>query len=599
MVSFGDADPCFGKNGDVKMRVVAIQTNPTVGAFEANVDEMLELVSKAPDYDLAVFPELSLSGYSPGDLVAAPGFMAGQARALDRMLAYSAQRKGVLAVGAVLAPGGEGAPKGGPGNGLLLLSGGKVVGRYSKMLLPDYDIFDEGRVFSPGDKPLVFEIAGVKVGFVICEDGWNDDERAYGGRNPVGMSLGLGAQVLVSLNASPSDMGKRVRREDVFGRLSAIRSVPLLYVNRTGGDDGVVYDGASFATSASGYVKYRMGQFASGSALFVLSGSDWSSGPASERVFEGDQFAFEQLSMGLGDYWRRCGFSGAVVGNSGGIDSALTLALCARALPEGSVASVAMPGPYTSSDSNELAAALAKNLGIRHFVRPVDGSFDFESKVMASSFGFPLKGLPAENLQARLRGLSLMAYSNATNSLLVSTGNRSELSVGYATLYGDMAGGFNAIADLYKMEVYSLAKWMNADLYCGIPEGIISREPTAELAPGQRDSDSLPPYPVLDSALAMLLEWRHISAEEASGRWSLASSLGPEGLLRVWSMVSRAEFKRRQASLFVRMRRGAFGRGRQVPVSGGFKPTGEDLWDFCEKLATTGADEAWSSGWKL
>ncbi|MEK8029556.1 NAD+ synthase [Ideonella sp. DXS29W] len=555
------------------------QLNYTVGDIAGNVQKMISAAHRARDEgsSLVVFSELSLTGYYPFDLLDEPDFLQRIDDGLAELCRASRQLPQLHWV--------IGAPqrREGPGkllhNALLVLHAGQVVLRYAKQLLPTYNIFDERRHFEPGpDVAKVLRIGDTQVGLMICEDGWNDEGADYG-VNPFERMRDAAPDLVVSINASPSNIGKREQRHQVFGDASRRHGLPILYVNQIGGHDQLVYDGASFAVEPAGGVVFEADRFVEDvrtlrfeQGRFLTREGD---SPASVKREGLSTMAFyrQQIVLGLKDYARRCGFKQAVVGSSGGIDSALTLALAAEALGPHNVMAVTMPSRFSSAGSVDDSVSLCRNLGIELTTHPIADLVAGYGTQFEKSFSRPLAGLPLENLQARIRGTILMEYSNAFGHLLLTTGNKSEISVGYCTLYGDTNGGLGLLGDVYKTEVFALSRHVNEaagrEL---IPNAIIDKEPSAELAPGQRDTDSLPPYPVLDEILKMLIEGDRLSAAEHAEASAFvvrlkAADEGRALVERIRQMIARNEYKRRQAPPIIRVRARAFGTGRQMPIA--------------------------------
>ncbi|QLA83021.1 NAD+ synthase [Acidovorax sp. JMULE5] len=561
------------------LRITLAQLNFTVGDIEGNVARMVSAAQQAAreQADLIVFSELSLCGYYPGDMLEETGFqqrMEAGISALQQASAELPQLHWVL---------GAPTPARGPGkrlhNSLLVLQGGAVRLQYAKQLLPTYNIFDERRHFEPGpDVAKVLRIGSTQVGLLICEDGWNDHGADYA-TNPFERMRDAAPDLVVSINASPSHTGKREQRHQIFADAARRHGLPILYVNQIGGHDQVVYDGASFAAEPDAGVVFEAQRFVEDVRTLqfdnghFLSAEGARPAPVPAQGLPTMDFYRQQIVLGLRDYARRCGFTQVVVGSSGGIDSALTLALAVEALGANNVVGVTMPSRYSSSGSVDDSVALCNNLGVRLFTHPIAELVAGYAQQFEASFGQPLQGLPLENLQARIRGTVLMEYSNAFGHLLLTTGNKSEISVGYCTLYGDTNGGLGLIGDLYKTEVFALSRHVNE--HAGralIPQAIIDKEPSAELAPGQRDVDSLPPYPVLDEVLKLLIEGDRLSAAEHQAAQNFVAQLqtddaGRALVQRVRMMVARNEYKRRQAPPIVRVRARAFGSGRQMPIA--------------------------------
>ncbi|WP_353233661.1 NAD+ synthase [Diaphorobacter ruginosibacter] len=561
------------------LRITFAQLNLTVGDIEGNVEMMIAAARKAArdNSDMIVFTELALCAYYPGDMLDDRHFIGRIEEGIATLKRASATLPGLHWV--------IGAPtrSEGPGkhlhNSLLVVQDGEVRLRYDKQLLPTYNIFDERRHFEPGaDVARVLRIAGTQVGFLICEDGWNDKGADYAA-NPFMRMADAAPEVVVSINASPSNVGKREQRHQVFADAARRHNLTILYVNQIGGQDQIVYDGASFAVEPERGVVFEAQRFVEdvrtlqlSDGHFSLNGNEALPSVPTEGL---PTMAFyrEQIVLGLRDYARRCGFRQVLVGSSGGIDSALTLALAVQAMGAQNVAAVTMPSHFSSTGSVDDSRALCGNLGIPLHTHPIADLVRQYERQFLQAFGQPLEGLALENLQARVRGTILMEYSNAFGNLLLTTGNKSELSVGYCTLYGDTNGGLGLIGDLYKTEVFALSQHINESAGREIiPQAIIQKEPSAELAPGQRDADSLPPYPVLDEILKILIEGDGLSASEYDRARDFmqrqqTSKKGRELIQRVRLMVARSEYKRRQAPPIIRVRAKAFGSGRQMPIA--------------------------------
>jgi len=561
------------------LRITLAQLNLTVGDIEGNVARMVQAAQQVAreQADLIVFSELSLCGYYPGDLLEESAFM----QRIDAGLAALQQASAALpqlhwVVGAPTRAQGPGKKL---HNSLLVLQGGAVRLQYAKQLLPTYNIFDERRHFEPGpDVAKVLRIGSAQVGLLICEDGWNDHGADYA-TNPFERLRDAAPDLVVSINASPSHIGKREQRHQIFGDAARRHGLPILYVNQIGGHDQLVYDGASFAAEPGAGIVFEADRFVEDVRTLqfdngrFLTADGAPPDPVPAEGLPTMEFYRQQIVLGLKDYARRCGFTQAVVGSSGGIDSALTLALAAQALGPDNVVGVTMPSRYSSSGSVDDSVTLCQNLGVQLFTHPIAELVAGYAQQFEASFGQPLAGLPLENLQARIRGTVLMEYSNAFGHLLLTTGNKSEIAVGYCTLYGDTNGGLGLIGDLYKTEVFALSRHVNAQAGRElIPQAIIDKEPSAELAPGQRDVDSLPPYPVLDEVLKLVIEGERLSTPEHTAARAFVAQLesdeaGRALVQRIRTMVARNEYKRRQAPPIVRVRPRAFGSGRQMPIA--------------------------------
>lgn len=565
------------------LRITLAQLNMTVGDIAGNIRKMEAAARQAHEAqaNLVVFSELSLCGYYPEDMLDEPAFLQRCERGLKELLAATSQWPSLYwVVGAPTAAQGPGKRL---HNSLLVLQNGQVRLQYDKQLLPTYNIFDERRHFEPGrDVAKVLRIGDAQVGFLICEDGWNDGGADYQ-INPFERMADAAPDVVVSINASPSNIGRREQRHQVFSAAARRHSLPVVYVNQVGGQDQVVFDGASFAVEPVAGVVFEAERFAEQVVTLQLVRGCFTQGDGSAPVPVAAQgistmaFYRAQIQLGLRDYARRCGFTRAVVGCSGGIDSALTLALAAEALGPDKVTAITMPSRISSSSSVDDSVALCQQLGIALIHHPIAAQVDAYAQQFQASFGEPLVGLALENLQARVRGTVLMEYSNSYGHLLLTTGNKSELSVGYCTLYGDTNGGLGLLGDLYKTEVFELCRHLNrASGRELIPQAIIDKPPSAELAPGQTDQDSLPPYPLLDAMLKLLIEGERLSATEYLAAQETVNMLQvtPEGRAmvdKVRRLLHRSEYKRHQTPPLIRLRPRAFGSGRQMPIAASYE----------------------------
>lgn len=561
------------------LRITIGQINPTIGDIDGNLALMRAAARKAVSEgaQMVVFPELSLTGYYPGDLLDEPGFLAAIEQGLEA--ARQASRETPDLYWVIGAP----VTRSGPGkrlqNALLVLHQGEEVLRYAKQLLPTYNVFDERRHFEPGpDVARILKIGSTRVGFMICEDGWNDAGTEYA-VNPFKRLADAAPDLVVSINASPSNLGKRAQRHALFGAASRRNHLPILYVHQVGGHDQLVFDGASFAVTPDAGVVFEATRFEEDVITLVFENggflqNDCSAfgGPVADEL-SAMAFYRKQIVLGLRDYARRCGFKKAVVGCSGGIDSALTLALAVEAFGPANVTAITMPSRFSSEGSVSDSEQLCRNLGIELLTHPIREIVAAFESGFAQSTGAAPQGLTLENLQARVRGTILMEFSNAHGHLLLTTGNKSEISVGYCTLYGDTNGGLGLIGDLYKTEVFELCRHINAaEGREVIPRAIIDKEPSAELAPGQKDTDSLPPYPVLDDILKLLIEGDRLGAAEQAAEQARIAELtatepGRALIARIKGMIGRNEYKRRQAPPILRLRSRAFGSGRQMPIA--------------------------------
>jgi NAD+ synthetase len=555
------------------------QLDFTIGDMSGNIALMSAAARRAAadGARLVVFSELALTAYAPGDLLDEPDFLARLDVALEKLIdATRATPDLYWAIGAPLK---RTAPGKALANGLLVVKNGKIALAYAKQLLPTYDIFDERRHFEPGpDVAATLEIDGTKIGFLICEDAWNDAGKDYP-LNPIARLAAEKPDLLVTLNGSPSNIGKREQRHALLAAASRNHDLPMLYVNQVGGHDQLIFDGASFAATPRGGIVYEAERFEEVVATLQFQQGEFSSAtgkalpPVPAAGLPVMAFYRRQILLGLRDYAHRCGFKKAVLGVSGGIDSALVLALAAEALGAKNVIGVTMPSRFSSIGSIGDSATLARNLGIKLFEHPIRDLVSTYEAGFNAAFGEPIRGVALENLQARVRGVILMEYSNQYGALLLATGNKSEISVGYCTLYGDTNGGLGPIGDLYKTEVFALSRHINeAAGHELIPAAILDKPPSAELAPNQKDSDSLPPYPVLDTILKMLIEGERLSTDERERVKADYAQLAatPDGaalIAQVRRMIWKNEYKRRQAPPILRLRPRAFGSGRQMPIA--------------------------------
>jgi NAD+ synthase (glutamine-hydrolysing) len=557
--------------------------NPVVGDFAGNAAKIREFASRAraAGARLVVFPELVLSGYPPRDFLDMREFLSRAADAL-RELAQPAEWSRDLSVVVGFPEVAAGAPAPGLFNAAALLEDGRVAAVGRKSLLPTYDVFDETRYFLAAEASTAApsRALGLSLGLSICEDIWNDKRfwvKPRYARDPIAELRAAGAELVLNVSASPYGMGKPRLRERMLAASARDHRVPVAYVNQVGGNDSLVFDGGSMLVGGDGEVQARAPQFQEallvsgldGGGALVLDAAG-SSRPPSPPPAEGPEGEADEvlraLDLGLRDYVRKNGFRSTVVGLSGGIDSALTAAVASHALGAGSVLGVAMPSRYSSAHALEDARALAANLGIGFQVVPIEPMHAVYLEELGKAFGHRPADLTEQNVQARIRGQVLMALSNETGALVLSTGNKSELAVGYCTLYGDMAGGLAVIGDLPKMLVYRVARAVNRRAGRPvIPERTFTKAPSAELRPDQTDQDTLPPYEVLDDILAAYIEDR-LPLEEIATRGH-----PPETVRRVLRMVLGSEYKRRQAAPVLKVTGKAFGEGRRLPIAHGYR----------------------------
>jgi NAD+ synthase (glutamine-hydrolysing) len=544
------------------MRLALAQINTTVGAFEQNAHKVCEQARKARELgaELVLFPELALTGYPPKDFLETPEFLSRARRVRDELCRPADWNRGIsVYLGSV-------DPHHGPGAGLynagILIQDGRCATIAHKILLPTYDVFDEGRYFDSGEKVTVADIAGMKAGLSICEDIWNDKEfwqkRRYS-RDPIEEMARQGAKLVLNISASPYAQGKPRLREQMLSAAALRHGVWMAYLNLTGGNDSLVFDGHSALFDPKGRIVARARGFEEELLVAEIPGG----GEVAPLADDLDELT-DALVLGTRDYARKTGFRGAVVGLSGGIDSALTATIASRAFSPDEVLGVSMPSRYTADMSNTDAAELAKNLGIGFRTVAIEPIFESYLKALEPEF----RGLPfdvtEENIQARIRGTLLMAFSNKYGKILLTTGNKSELGVGYCTLYGDMAGGLAVIGDLPKTTVFALSKNVNREREI-IPWRTLERPPSAELRENQKDEDTLPPYSVLDSILRAHIEDRKESSQIAK------AGFPPELVKKVLELVLLSEYKRRQAAPTLRVSQKAFGEGWRFPIAHGFK----------------------------
>ena len=524
------------------------QLNFLVGDIEGNARRIIEAAQLSQSHAI-VFPELALTGYPPEDLLLRDDFI----RRVEQSLAEI--RRSVRGIHLVL-----GYPK--RENGALynmagVLRDGELVTEYRKQRLPNYSVFDEKRYFTPGERAATFQLQGVRIGLTVCEDIWTPE--------PVAMARQAGARLLLNLNASPFHTGKAPEREELVQQRARENGFPILYTNLVGGQDELVFDGGSFVVNARGVLTQRLAFYREilEAVEFQLDGEPE---PRPRQIvphLSETAAVYETLVLGIRDYVHKNGFNGAIVGLSGGVDSALTVALAVDALGRDQVEVVLMPSRYTSDMSNDDAVAEARALGVVYRSIPIEPAFQAFTAMLAQEFAGQPTDVTEENIQARCRGIILMAISNKKGRILLTTGNKSEMSVGYATLYGDMAGGFAPLKDVPKTLVYRLCVYRNG-ISPVIPQRVLERPPSAELAPEQKDSDSLPPYEVLDPILERYVE-RDQSADDI-----VAAGFDVQTVKRVLRMVDRNEYKRRQGPPGIKITRRAYGRDRRYPLTWGW-----------------------------
>jgi len=571
------------------MKIAIAQLNPTIGDIFGNSHLILEAAKKAEveGANLLLTPELSLIGYPPRDLLLNPSFIAAAGAQLQQLAQALPPKLAVIA--GTVVPNANAVQLGGKSlfNSAVLLQNGAVKKVFHKRLLPTYDVFDEDRYFQPGENSNYFTIGELKIGVTICEDLWNNEEfwgkRSYAG-DPVSDLAKLGVDLVVNLSASPYSAGKRGVRSAMLQHSIIRCGIPIIYANQIGGNDDIIFDGSSFAVNRKGDLIQVLASFETDFAVIEydqakqdLVGSNQQSpagieaAPLSFYPAVGDAEIWAALVLGVRDYVRKCGFSKVVLGLSGGIDSALVAAIASCAIGPENVLGVLMPSPYSSDHSVNDALELARNLGIAIEQLPIGDLMKTYDHTLADLFVNTTFGIAEENIQSRIRGNLVMAISNKFGHLLLSTGNKSEMSVGYCTLYGDMNGGLAVISDVPKTRVYSLCRWLNSEFENGkndaqlekeiIPVNIINKAPSAELKPGQVDQDSLPAYDVLDDILQRFIE-HHESAQQI-----IAAGHEEAVVKRVVKLVTQAEFKRRQAAPGLKISDRAFGTGWRMPIA--------------------------------
>ncbi len=543
-------------SGARRLRCAMAQLNLVVGDVDGNTSRIIAAANEARDAlhaDIVMVPELAVSGYPPEDLLFHAGMRAQVASSIERL---KQEVRGITLVAGY--PEYDGARI---FNAAIVVRDGRVIANHRKACLPNYRVFDEKRYFTPGVAPTVIDLAGVRAGVLVCEDIWETE--------PARFASEAGARVLLVINASPYEVGKQQQREAQVARARALEvGLPILFVNLLGGQDELVFDGNSFVMNAAGEVTQRAPAFREGLYAVDLDiGSDGIVHPVPAEIVplqSAEESVYGALVQGTRDYVDKHRFPGVVMGLSGGVDSALTLSIAVDALGASRVHSVAMPSRYTSQMSKDDAALQARWLGVQHSEISIEGMFEATLAALKGEFAGRAPDTAEENIQSRCRGVLLMGISNKTGKMLLTTGNKSEMSVGYATLYGDMAGGFAPIKDCSKLLVYRLAAWRNARSRV-IPERVIERPPSAELRFDQKDTDSLPPYEVLDPILEAFIE-DDLSVEEIAAQGFDRGTVG-----RILDLVKRNEYKRRQAPPGVRVSGRAFGRDWRYPITSGYK----------------------------
>ncbi|NOZ88100.1 MAG: NAD+ synthase [Deltaproteobacteria bacterium] len=546
------------------MRIALAQLNYTIGDFSNNLEKIRQADKEAAGRkaDIIVFSELALTGYPPRDLLEDPMFVAEAEKALFES-AQTFQTPWAVLGGIRSRIASTGRPL---ENCAFLISGGKVKAHRAKSLLPSYDVFDEERYFEPARQNRALTVLGKKIGLTVCEDLWAD--YYYGGhkrysRDPIMSLAGSKVELLFNISASPFERGKGMLRDRLAAETAKKYNMAVALVNQVGGNDELVFDGRSLLVSETGHIIARAPEFEEEILVLDLDSGQTSGEIKNNLPLSDIESVQKALVCGIRDYCRKCGFKSVVVGLSGGIDSAVTVVLASEALGPSNVLGVTMPSPYSSRGSVEDSRILARNLGIRFIEAPIEKQLNAFRNGLLEHLDHVEKTLVEENLQARIRGTILMAFANAERSLVLATGNKSELATGYCTLYGDMAGGLAPLSDLFKTSVYELANLINRQKNV-IPTAIIQKAPSAELSPGQKDTDTLPPYEVLDRILSVYLD--KVSASEEP-----LDDVTDQLLTKIASMLDSAEYKRRQAPPGLKISSKAFGSGRRVPIAQKYK----------------------------
>lgn len=542
------------------MKIALAQINPTVGDFTGNLDKIVSAARRAAAAGarLTVFSELALCGYPPADFLEKPSFLARCCSAVDELAAATADLTTAVLIGVALpAPPEAGKPA---VNAAVLLDRGSIVLEQHKRLLPFYDVFDEQRYFLPALSQQVVELDGVRLAISICEDAWNDKNfwpRRLYPIDPLEELMSQSPHLHVNLSSSPFWHGKRAVRRQMLAAIARRDGIPVLISNQVGGNDSLVFDGSSFALDASGELIAQAASFEE-DMIFV---DPFADAPIAEPADDDNEAAYRALVLGTRDYIRKCGFSKAVVGLSGGIDSALVAAVAVEALGAENVLGIGMPSPYSSQGSVDDSRRLAANLGMRFEVVSISDLVSSYTRALEPLFAGTKQDTTEENIQSRIRGGLLMALSNKFNALVLTTGNKSEMAVGYCTLYGDMVGALAVIGDLVKTRVYAVCHWLNRNGEV-IPEAILEKPPSAELRPDQKDTDSLPPYDVLDPIVEAYVE-RYETPERIAAAHGLDLAL----VQRFVRLIERSEYKRQQAAPVLKVTAKSFGMGRRFPIA--------------------------------
>jgi NAD+ synthase/NAD+ synthase (glutamine-hydrolysing) len=541
------------------VKIALGQINPTVGDFTGNAAKIVDFSrrAQAAGAGMILFPELSVCGYPPRDLVERPSFVARNRQMAEKI---ATETGGIAVICGLVTAAHSDAGKAAMNSAALLMDG-KIAFIQSKMLLPTYDVFDEMRNFAPAKSQELFSFCGHRMALTICEDAWND-KRFWHKRlytvDPVESLIQAGGNFVLNISASPFWIGKREMRRDMLASIARQHKVPVVLVNQVGGNDSLVFDGSSLVLNREGEVIAQGRSFEEDLIYFDGPGL---SGEMHEQIAGEEASVYAALVLGTRDYMQKCGFQKAIIGLSGGIDSALTAVVASDAVGPENVIGVGMPGPYSSPGSIEDARSLAQNLGIRFELLSINPAYEAYRRTLKDVFAGTKEDVTEENIQSRARGTLLMALSNKFGAIVLSTGNKSELGVGYCTLYGDMVGGLAVISDVPKTLVYRLSEYVNSRRAV-IPQATLKKPPSAELRPNQKDSDSLPPYEVLDAVLEDYVEDSHSAQRIAADR-----GLDMEVVKRVIRMVDRAEYKRQQAAPGLKISPKAFGYGRRFPIA--------------------------------
>ncbi|MCF6767906.1 NAD+ synthase [Thiotrichales bacterium 19S11-10] len=546
------------------MKVALAQLDYIVGNFKYNFEKIKNTINQlALKSDVLVFSELALSGYDVYDLIDRDGFVQQQDEYLKLIIEISNQFDCAIILGVISENKDSGKPY---FNSAVVIYTGEIIYRYHKQLLPTYNIFNEARHFQPGTQNPYFKFKNQLIGLVICEDLWDQDKIVYT-NSPVQQLEEVKEELsfVISLNSSPSEEKKHSKRLALVGNLVARLNVPCFYINQVGGYDELVYDGSSFFVCANGKLGMKLDSFKEASAIVDL--SNISKNVINAPLLSQNAHYLEQIKLGLKDYVQKCSFQGVVIALSGGIDSALTVTIAVLALGKDKVTAITMPSLYSSVGSVSDSKELCQRLGVKLYERPIYDDYQLTVRLFEESFGKKPSKLTQENMQARIRGRVVMEYANEYGLLAIACGNKSELSVGYATLYGDMNGGINIIGDLYKTDIYQLADYINQTYDNLIPKMIIDKAPSAELSENQKDIDSLPPYELMDALLKLSIEGDLLDQQEQHILNKRAEQLSVKEKLHILNLIDRSEFKRKQAPPIIRLQRRSFGLGRVIPMS--------------------------------